>query len=144
MLPCTSTHSEEIHEGPSHDLFSPVSFFVVGGISFSNNPPLPSQNYARYFSTSSYLGQADPLFAHSFTCSRKSVCGMGTGVRPSPGFQPQSTNGVCMCSTICSTLRPPFCFGSLSNAHKSWSLKPSQIIGILGDGRCHPGAPGGT
>jgi hypothetical protein len=33
-----------------------------------------------------------------------------------PGFQAQSTSGVCICSSISSTVRPPFCFGSLNSA----------------------------
>src|ERR1700730_14074148 len=46
------------------------------------------------------VGQAAPLECHSFTLATNSACGTGTGLRPSPGFQPQSTSGVVMCSTI--------------------------------------------
>ena len=58
-------------------------------------------------------GQAAPLAAQSFTLARNSLSGMGTGERPSPGCHPQSTSGVDMCSTICWTVRCPFCFGIL-------------------------------
>jgi hypothetical protein len=50
-------------------------------------------------------GHAAPFSAHSWIFAKKSRCGVGTGVRPSPGDQPQSTSGVCICSTICSGVR---------------------------------------
>jgi len=62
------------------------------------------------------MGHAAPLAAHSSTSARNPRGDMGAGLRPSPGFQPQSASGVCICSTICSTVRWPFCWGSLSSS----------------------------
>jgi len=89
------------------------------------------------------LGQAAPLEAHSFTFVRNSLAGMGIGVRPSPGFQPQRTSGVLMCFTISCAFRLPFRFGFLSSSQSWASESPSQIIGMSAGGRCQSGAPGG-
>ena len=87
---------------------------------------------------------AAPWAAHRCTALRKRVSEDSIGLRPSPGFQAQSTNGVCICSTICATERCPFCCGSFSNSHSWRSFRPSQIIGIPGGGKPQSGAPGGV
>src|ERR1700730_4994172 len=90
-----------------------------------------------------HWGHAPPFEIHNFTCATKCSDDIGTGARPSPGFQPHSTGGVCMCSTICSGERSPFCLGSSINLQSCRSVNPSQIIGWLGEGKCQSGAPGG-
>ena len=51
--------------------------------------------------TEPYLaGQGAPAACHCFTFAENSSCGMGTGVRPSPGFQPHITS---LSSVKCST-----------------------------------------
>src|SRR4051794_6504622 len=75
---------------------------------------------------------------HALTFFRKASSGIGTGSRPSPGFQPQSTKWCVHVFHNLFHVSTTICFGSLSRSHKSWSLRPCQIIGISGDGKCQP------
>ena len=88
-------------------------------------------------------GQGSPAEVHTWTCCRNMDSSAGIGMRPSPGCHPHSTSGVCMCSSIAFASRPPLRFGSTSNSHNCRFDKPSQIIGLSAEGKCHSGAPGG-
>src|SRR6266436_6896951 len=89
-------------------------------------------------------GQGAPAACHALTFEANSSCGMGTGVRPSPGFHPHITNlSSVRCSTSCSMFRFLFCLGSLIDWQICESVKPCQTIGALAGGKPQFGAPGG-
>jgi len=116
--------------------FSPQAGIGIGSRSASDFPSLTLTLFASRATC--------PFAAHSRTLLRNSPCTIGTATRPSPGCHPQSTNGDAICSTICCPLRRPFRLGSLRSPQCCLSVRPSQITGVSGDGRCHPGAPGGV
>lgn len=106
-----------------------------------------TQGVGRGFSASAMLerGQGPPAEAHRVKLATNFSCGMDTGARFPPGFQPQSTRlSLLTWVVIAARSRPPFSFLSLIIRHSSAGGSPIQAILWSAGGSAQCGAPGGA
>src|SRR5216683_1803650 len=73
--------------------------------------------------------QGEPASVHASNARTNSACGTGTGLRPKPGAQPQSTSGSSATWwTRAARFLPPFRRGSLSCSQSMRELSPAKTI----------------